>query len=149
MSVETDDENFIIRKARGDDLAFIYSTWAKSFRYDSDLARGCKNSVFFPEYARVIDDILSRPETEVAVAVLEKDPFVILGYFVSEGCVAHYTFVKEAFRSRGIATALWKSSELPISICTHRTSMAEDVLGRHSVSITYNPFLLFRQKRED
>lgn len=144
-----DNEKWIIREAKGEDLAFIYSTWAKSYRYDADLTRGCKNSVFFPEYATVIDHILSQPGTQVQVAALESNPNVILGYFISEGCVGHYTFVKEAFQARGIAKALWKNSETPISIASHRTSTIEPVLNRYAGSVVYNPFVLFKQKRDE
>ena len=149
MSLEKNDETWIIREAVGDDLAFIYSTWTQSYRYDSDLVRGCKNSVFFPEYARVLDHILSQPDTQSEVAVLESNPNVILGYFISEGCIGHYTFVKEAFRGRGIASALWRFAAVPISVASHRTSAIEPVLARRATSIVYNPFFLFKQKREE
>lgn len=143
------DSEWTIREAQGEDLAFIYSTWTNSYRYDSDVARGCKNSVFYPEYATVIDHILSQPGAQVQIAALKDTPWVILGYFVSEGCVGHYTFVKEAFRKRGIARALWKATDTPTSIASHRTRMLEPILRVRETSVVYNPFVLFRQKRDE
>ena len=140
----SDAEEYIIRDGRGDDLAFIYSTWTKSYRCDSDVAKGCRDSTFYSEYSKVIDQILSHPDTEIKVAALKSDPLVIYGYFVSQGEVGHYTFVKESFWNLGIASKLWNSCGHKISEYSHRTHTIRPILDRKNV--IYNPFILFKKK---
>ena len=133
-----------IRPATGDDLNFIYDSWLSSCRYDSPLGN-CKNSIFFDNYRRIIDDVLSLDNTHVFVACLTEDPHVILGYLACElPNIIHYIFTKDAFRQFGIAKALVTHAFKDTSnlITTHRTGYVEPILRSHP-QITYNPFLFF------
>ncbi len=139
------DSRWNIRSAVGDDLPFIYGTWAQSYRYDSLIGKGCRNSIFFPEYNKVIDYILDQDDTQVLVAHLPAEPNVILGYFVCQPSVIHYVYVKEAFRKEGIAKSLFQASGGQGVYYTHRTkALVPLVLSIEALN--YNPFLLFHQK---
>lgn len=139
------NENWIIRPAVGDDLSFIYSTWSRSYRYDSPVGRACKNSTFFKEYNRIIDYILSQPDTKVLVAAKPDEPNVFFGYIVGQPGILHYVFVKEAFLIHGIAKALFEELGSP-AVYTHKTMNARVILNKHP-EMTFNPFLLYKQER--
>ena len=142
------DSNWIIRKAKGSDLPFIYSTWVDSFRYDSSLGKSCRNSIFFPNYNQVVDHILTQPDTEVLVSVKPDSDETIFGYLVHQGSVFHYAFTKEAFRKRGIAKSLFlHAGGVPESTFTHRTFEFDPIFKKH-VTLLYNPFILFNKSGE-
>jgi hypothetical protein len=143
------NSNWTIRRAHGDDLAFIYSTWVNSFRYDSSLGKSCRNSIFFPEYNRIVDHILISPETKVLVAVHKiEDNDIIIGYLVYEGPHFHYAFTKEAFRKFGVCKALFTHAKgTDTSSFTHKTFSLDPILKKYS-ELVYNPFPLFKQTQE-
>lgn len=127
-----------VRPATPEDIPFIYSSWLKSFKHDSQLGKSMRSSVFFENYREIIDSILSR--SEVMIACLAEDPFVILGYLVFSDRVVHYAFVKEVFRGKGILTTLTNNIPTFLSY-THKTfSLQEHKL----TSMQYNPLLLYR-----
>lgn len=141
------NSKWTIRSAIGDDLAFIYSTWERSYRYDSYLGKNCKNSIFFPYYARVIDWILSQSDTQVLLAVLPDEPNVILGYAVLQPNTLHYAFTKEAFQRMGIAKSIIGHFG-QVQYFTHKTQSVVPCLARHP-ELTFNPFLLFKHYEGD
>lgn len=139
--------NWTIRPAEGQDIPFIYSSWLNSYRYDSSLGRGCRNQVFFPEYNRVIDRILSRENVKTIVACKTDEPGVIFGYLVFQPGILHYCFVKEVFRKEGVASSLALSASPAIQF-THRTTALEPILKKHP-ELIFNPFILFKQKPKE
>ena len=134
QTVQTD---FKVRSAKGSDLNFIYSTWLESFRYDSHLGRSCRNVIYFDQYPRVVDYILVR--SKVLVVCYPQDEDVIFGYIVYEPMIAHYLFVKQAFRNLGIAKMLYIAAGEP-KVYTHQTRMLD--LGERD--LVYNPLKLFK-----
>ena len=138
------ESKWTIREARPDDLAFIYSTWARNYRYDSAIGRLCQNGVFFDEYNQIIDHILDQPDTRVLVAVKPDEENVIFGYIVAQTGVAHYCFVKEIFRREGIASALIRYSENNIKEYTHKTFLLGAFIQQFPMLI-YNPFHLYKK----
>ncbi len=139
------DKNWIIRPAQGDDLPFIYSTWAKSFRYGSNFGKSCRNSVFYPQFNRVIDLILDDSSTITVVACLPEEPEVILSYLVYQPDVIQYAFTKFAFRNLGISRSLLESLGTA-KFFTHLTYRSDQISQTHP-DVTYNPFINFRQKQ--
>lgn len=139
------DETWSIRPAVESDLNFIYSSWLKSYRYGSDIAK-VRNSIFYPEYAKVIDYILFKNDIKINMACKENDAGVVFGYCVSEPGVVHYVFVKQAFGNFGIARSLMIKAG-PIEYSTHRTGVVTRYLEEHEID--YNPFLLFKQRNQD
>lgn len=132
-----------IRAATGSDLPFIYSSWLKSMRNGSSLGKYCPGSVFFFEYPRIIDQILSHPDTQVRLACWISEPTIFFGYLVSQGTTLHYGFVKEEFRQFGIMKSLIREAGTP-KFYTHQTFMVQSIMKKHP-EIVYNPFKLFKQ----
>lgn len=138
MTPEATSDNCVIRKATKDDLAFIYSTWLRSFRYSSDFAKDITNDVYYEMHHQVIDRILARGAT-VLVAVEREHPEVLFGYLVGEGPVAHFAYVKKPFRMLCIGTALLKAYPNPIKFISHLTKDGKKFLEVHK-EIRYNPY---------
>ena len=135
-------QEWAIRQALGNDLAFIYSTWLNSYRADSHYRKTCTKFIFFKEYPRVVDLILGRATT--IVACLPDQPNVIIGYLVHEPGVCHYAFTKESFRKLGVMSTLWNHAFKEREVVTsHKTRCVEGAMEFHRV--TFNPFLLFER----
>ena len=138
--MESDQEiqaDFKVRPAVGSDINFIYSTWLGSYRYDSDLGKSCRSTVFFAHYPAVIDYILER--SKVLVVCYAQEPDVIFGYIVHGPMVAHYIYVKQAFRGLGLARMLYVAAGEP-KVYTHKTRL----LDIYNKDLVYNPLKLFK-----
>lgn len=129
-----------LRQAIPSDINFIYSTWLDSYRYDSTIGKSCPNSTFYPNYQQVIDNLLK--DSDVLVACHDESPEVIFGYLVYDSDIIHYCFVKQAFRELGLAYAMWREAQFPLTF-THKTLSLEPILIKHK-ELKYNPFLLFQ-----
>lgn len=135
-----------IRNAVGEDLPFIYSTWSRSYRYDSPLGKSCRNSIFFTEYNKVIDFIMGAVDTRIKVACAPDNSNIIFGYMVhQQPDILHYAFTKEAFVHFGIAKSLLEHLG-GAKYCTHKTLQSKPILEKHP-EIIFNPFLLFKQEQ--
>ena len=133
--------NIKIRDAHPEDINFIYATWLRSYRTGSSIGRQSRNTIYYREYNKVIDQILN--SSTIKIACLDEDELIILGYAVFDRENIHYIFVKEAFRRLGIAKRLVESSLILPETCTHSTYLAEAVIEKFK--LTYNPFLLFNR----
>lgn len=134
-------KEFEIRDAVADDLNFILSSWLKSYRQSSQFARYIPSRLYFEWHQKVIKRILERRTTKVRVAYTPGSPEVILGYFVAEDqgdvSVAHYLYVKKAFRRFGIAKELF--SNFGYMEYTHMTDECRWILNK-VLSLVYNPY---------
>lgn len=145
-------DDWVIRPAEANELNFIYATWLNSHRDDSTVGLGCRKSVFFSEYPRIIDEILNRSQTKVSIACSKEMNSLILAYLVYEGPVLHYLFTKEIYRKCGIATDLFIKAfggtagliAGPIEF-THRTLSVEPILQKYRDHLNFNPFKLYKQ----
>jgi hypothetical protein len=90
----------VFRTPKPTDLNFITSTFAKSIKSDSSLGRSCLSTVFFSEFPKVIDHILSKSNILIACDNDQED--AILGYIIHEPNIIHYAYVKSALRNLGI-----------------------------------------------
>lgn len=145
--------NYTIRTPNSDDIPFIYASWLNSYRYDSDIGKNCKNSVFYSEYREIIDGILKDKETRVLIICHNSDENVIYGFLVGNESTLHYCYVKEAFRRFGLGSALLKeflNNENPSQplVITHKTSLIKPILEK-SQQFVYNPFKLYKKEREN
>lgn len=130
-----------IRKAEEEDIPFIYATWIKSYRYDSLIGKGCRNTVFYPNYNRIIDWVLDR--SEVLMACHLNNPQVVFSYLVYEPDIVHYAFTKEAFLRQGICKSLWEEAGR-IPNYSHKTFNLIPIMKAHPF-FTFNPFILFHK----
>lgn len=135
----------VIRDIDPDDVPFVYSSWLQSYRHGSKQAQKIRKSVYFAFQHKLIERILLRGAA-VKVATPEDDTTTILGYVVAEHpeglAVLHYLYVKEAFRSLGIAKKLLASArpEATPAVFTHST-VAGDVFARRIPGLSFNPYL--------
>lgn len=99
----------------------------------------------------MIDWILSQDDSRTVVASLDCDPNVIFAYIVFQPGVIHYIHVKQDFRGMGIAKSLVQLPEVGVpSYYTHLTHDLKQILESHpSSNITFNPYLLFKNTKED
>ncbi len=130
-----------LRDATEEDLNFIYASWSYSMRYGSDLGRDCRNHIFFKNYLKVIDYILTQART--VIAWHPSEPSVILGYITFEPDILHYCFVKDHYRKQGIGKSLYNKTG-PFKYYTNRTNMIKRIQIKNS-DLTYNPFILYKQ----
>lgn len=132
-------DKFAIREATENDFPFIYSTWLKGLRYGNETYEKMDKDSYFKNYHKIIETILYRPDTFIAVACLKDDPTTILGYAVREGeRTLHYVHVKNAFRHFGIAKAICPQNLLKV---THITHVGWSILGKKFPNAVYDPFL--------
>lgn len=122
------------------DTDFIMHNWLHTYKVSS-FARGLKREVYYPYQRELIEEILSRPETETLVAVLTEEPDALLGFAAIEQDLLHYVYVKPKWRTIGIAKSLL--ALLPEDfIYTHITTPdVEAIRKRLYPNSTHNPYL--------
>lgn len=130
---------FAIRDATESDFDFIYATWLKGLRFGNDAYGLIEQDSYFRNFHKIIENILQRPSTFIAVACLSDDPSTILGYSVREGeDTVHYIHVKKAFRNFGVARALCPTD---VKRVTHVTKMGWNILKEKFPEAVYDPFI--------
>ncbi len=134
-----------IRLAVVDDLAFFYSAALQSYFYSSRATHGLLPETFYKEHKRLLAKILQAPKAMMAIACLDDDPRVIVGFILAEPLadILHYVYVKQAFRRFGVAKRLLAHLELSLDVCTvtHWTSDMASI-GAKRPGMIYNPYLL-------
>lgn len=134
----------MIRDATATDIPFVYSSWLKSYRYDSYMGKYINPGIFKDRYKYVIDHILLK--SHVSIATSSDDPYLIMGYIVFEPGLLHYIFVKDVFEKNGIARILYDFADQP-KICTHKTISAQGLFKK--LDLLYDPFILFKKGDPD
>jgi GNAT superfamily N-acetyltransferase len=101
-----------IRDFRDEDLNFILNSWLKSFK-PSYYAGSIPDDMYWDVYESVFRRILKN--SDVNVACDPESEYTIYGYSVTEDLdvpVVHWIYVKQPFRSLGIAKDLVNASDL-------------------------------------
>ncbi len=119
-------------------LGLIIATWTKSLRHNNDWFRLITPRAYYESYRLVILNILSKPETEVRLAVLTEDPDVTFGYCVYRNNILDYVFVLADYRRHGIGKMLVPDS---IDMYTHVTNLGRDLVQEKKLDWLFNPFL--------
>lgn len=141
------------RLADSSDHPFVYSSFLKSYR-DSPMVRGVPNTIYFSKQHDLIERFLTRASALPIVACSAKDPTQIYGYILGErtanGLVVHWVYVKQPFRSMGIAAGLFdkltaQADDIEAIYYTHRVKTVEGLLKNRS-HVTFNPYLLMELK---
>lgn len=140
-----------IRSVSSKDIPFIYSSWLKSYKFGSDSMKNMRSSVFFENYREILDIILTK--SEILIACLKEDEDVILGYICYEPtAIVHYCFIKEAFRNLGIASDLYRLTDLHnryiTTVYTHDTKQLKTLINNKDKykDFLYNPLLLYKRE---
>lgn len=131
------DAQFVVIDGIHDAKNLIYATWLRCYEANSLAAKHIPKDTFFAEHHKVLDRIFAR-DPIVKLAVLPDDPSVVLGWAVYEPELAHFVYIKPAFRRYRIATALLQDLQHPFTY-THWTHILRD-LRSHLDGCNYNPY---------
>lgn len=116
----TDQLDIVLRDGTPDDVAFIFSSWIKSYAA-SDVARSMDRRVYDAEQHDAIEAALAR--SRVIIACLASAPESIFGYAVVENDhTLHYVYVKQTYRRLGVARALLGALLDGPTTYTHRSA---------------------------
>lgn len=115
----------------------IFSHFLHSLRAGNPWFQAIDTGAYYTAYHRLIEQLLSRPDCTVRIAVLTDDPDVALGWSLSRPNVLDYVFVKRDQRKQGIGRAL-----LPefFTSVTHLTSLGEMLKERLFPLVKFDPF---------
>lgn len=134
---------FEVRRFRGPDASWepyrnlVFSTFLNSLRYGNHWFEQIDCAAYYKAYHRVLEQLLSRQECTVRIAVLSDDPDVALGWSLSRPKVLDYVFVKRDGRRQGIGRALLPAS---FAVVTHLTSLGEMLREKHFPDVKFDPF---------
>lgn len=144
--VNAEDLGVAIRNALPTDAAFVFSTWQKSYRNGSGFIRRVSGKIYYDAQREVIEALMRRPSTTVAIACNRAEADQIYGWICAEkhnnAVVVHYVYVKSMFRGQGIGKALLKAFDVGPSVdmyYTHHTHHADAHVVRPNVF--FNPYL--------
>lgn len=138
---------FKIRPKTKEDENFIFSTWLRCYKTQSYFAKRIRNHIFFKRHAEIVTHILAKTTSRTFVAHPASDEDTILGYLTCEpgdAPTAHFIYVKEAFRSMGIASALFDAAEIDPTTMTfsHWTfPVVDDFMQRYETA-NYDPYAI-------
>lgn len=134
-----------IRLMEVSELPYVKSTWLKHYKEHSEFARPIRYSVYYPAHSKIVDRILSKPQTLCVIATHIDEPEVILGFLVFERLnpiVVHYAYVVSRARGLGVAKAMMKETQIGEAFTfTHRTTDAKTIQAKYA-NLTYDPYNL-------
>lgn len=133
-----------IREAQEGDIPFLFSSWLKSYR-SGLLPRQVDNTIFFSEHHKVVEKLLNRSKTLIAVD--PDDPATIYGWLCFERIdglfVLHYVYIKHTFRAMGVMRQLMLATEQDFKLAglfSHMTKIFERLSLKYN--LVYNPYLI-------
>lgn len=133
-------QNISVRPAKETDLSFIYATMLRSLYYSVPFYKEIDKKAFFVNYSKVVQQLLQKPGTEIAIACFADEPDIILGYAITEpvNAVGHFAYVKAPWRAKGIFKQLLENKQ--INVITHLTSSTKNYMIKNNW--TFNPFMI-------
>ncbi len=120
-----EDSSYTILNYQGSSVptqyqALIFSAWLRSLRKYNASYKKIPSNPYYLCYHKFIENLLQKPSSVVAIAVLSTDHDVVLGFSVSREDVLDYIFVQPDQRGNKLSTALMPS---PFTAFTHTTGM--------------------------
>lgn len=144
MSQQILNSQIRIRPATEADVAFIFNSWLRCFRYSSFASMS--NPIYFTAQHKLIEHLLKR--CQVLVACDDKDISHIFSYGVAEQIdnqlVVHFVYTKDKYRKLGIGLTVLEAlghKEGSTYFYTHKTHQAERLEKKHG--LVYHPYLAF------
>lgn len=136
--------SYKIISIRGRDLpksyqGFVLAKWLRSLKRGNDFFRLIDSENFFTYYDAFIKLTLSRPNTQVRLAVLSDDNDVVLGFSIVEGKTLHYVFVQKDLRRQGIGFSILPKE---IESITHLTKTGITFWTKLFPWAKFKPFIL-------
>jgi GNAT superfamily N-acetyltransferase len=141
-----------IRKIEQGDIEFVFNSWLKSHRGKGLISRDVDNTIYFSEHHKIIERILPRATT--LLAVNPDDHGTIYGYLtfeVIEGIlVVHYCYTKQVFRGMGVLRQLLTQVEHDFNRNTGLYSHQTEIGRRLSLkyNLIYHPYMLINYNPE-
>ena len=134
-----------LRPVVEDDLAFIFNSWLKSYRF-SHFGEKITNTIYFNDHHKIIEAILDKGNVLIACSI--DDPSQLYGYIVTGSedgvLVLHFIYVKHTFRNMGIGKTLLDAvghSSDKAAVYTHHTRIADRLAAKYN--FVYHPYLMF------
>lgn len=117
--------------------AMVFKKFLFSLRYSNRFFRLIDKDSYFKHYEQYIKMLMTRPQAQVKLAVLDDDYDVVLGWALIEPDVLHYVYVNRENREIGIAKALLQNQ---FSEVTHLTNMGLKLWSTKLPHVIFNPF---------
>ncbi len=119
--------------------ALVFSKWLRSLRYGNAIMEKVNQDEYFTNYHKFIENLLSKPDSIVRLAVLSDDHDVVLGFATSREDVLDYIHVHKDQRTQGIAKALMPDG---ITTFSHITKSAMEIWQKNDKykHLEFNPF---------
>lgn len=117
--------------------ALIFSRWLRSFRNGNPFIKKADPGGYYKHYHAYIENLLSKPDSVVRLAVLSDDHDVALGFSVVREDVLDYVHVQVNHRRQGIAKKLVPPG---ITTISHTTQLALGIWQEKYKEIKFNPF---------
>jgi hypothetical protein len=121
-------------------ISLIFSRWLRSLRYGNPLFRKMRSKEYFDHYHIYIENLLSKPDSEIRLAVLSDDHDNVLGFSVVREDVLDYIHVHDNNRNVGIGKSLLPKN---VTTFTHITGPAIQIwqkTGSKYKELKFNPF---------
>lgn len=115
----------------------LLSKWLRSLRFGNDFFRLIDGNSYFSAYQKHIENILSRAQCVVRLAVLTDEIDTCLGFSVSEPDVLHYVWSHKDNRRIGIAKTLLN---FPFHFITHLTTNGISLWQKKFPKVKFDPF---------
>lgn len=117
----------------------IFSRWLRSFRLGNAFLKKAEPGSYYRHYQKYLEILLSKPESEVRLAVLTDDHDNVLGFSVTRGEILDYVHVQFNHRRHGIAKKLIPEA---ITTITHTTKLAIGILRNNDhYHFKFDPFI--------
>ncbi len=133
------DKNELVttRAYEPDDRNFILSTFLRGLYYGGSVYSEMPKPLFMARYHDVAESVLNSNLLSIKISCLKDDPSVILGYSIlsPDATVLHWTFVKKAWRSIGVAKSLVPPT---VTTVTHLTKPGLSIMK--SKGLVFDPF---------
>lgn len=118
--------------------ALVYSKWLRSFRHGNKHFKHIHSGAFYKQYHDQVENLLSKPDATIRLAVLSDDHDVVLGFCATREDVLDYVHVHKDYRRIGIAKSLVPEG---IKAMTHMTDLALKIWGKNKnyQELKFNP----------
>lgn len=126
-----------VRPPVEDDLNFIIATFLKGLYYGNDFYGMIQKDDYMKNYEPIVKAILAN--NLINIACLKEDPGVILGYSIltSDQSTVHFTFIKAAWRSKGLFQLLVPNT---ITGYSHFTNKGLSIVKSKFNQAVFTPF---------
>jgi GNAT superfamily N-acetyltransferase len=126
--------DFIVRRGKPEDMAYVFSSWLKTSRKEQPEVR--TDDFMSGQHRRVAWLVQTSGVLSVVHPVAAPDVICAWALLDAAPSVAHYVFVRQEYRGRGLARFLLEGR----GICTHLTAEGQGL--KRKLAMRYMPHLL-------